>query len=288
MSTCSESSLLAGEPIAGSAVANTWRFLGLEYRGRWEAHAVEQAAFPPAARAAVDAFQALPGTRVQLIRRPRRKGPLQVVFADTTPGAERVRRLQVPSLEALGDVDLSGLMAGTAAVGEPDPGPLLWVCANGRRDACCARYGAQLFYALDELLGESVWETTHLGGHRFAATLLWLPEGLSLGRLRAEDAPRLVGAVRRGEVLDVERLRGRTAWPPEVQAAEAAVRADTGVRRAGGMRWLGSLVGGDRVQVRLEVDGYGERVVEMTKQPLPLRRTSCSKEPVPGVAWRAA
>ena len=48
------------------------------------------------------------------------------------------------------------------------PAPLLLVCTHGRRDACCAQFGRPTAMALARRYGTAVWETTHVGGDRFA------------------------------------------------------------------------------------------------------------------------
>lgn len=59
----------------------------------------------------------------------------------------------------------------------------LLVCTHGSRDACCAKFGYPLYRVLRDvhvpLSGGKIraWRTSHLGGHRFAPTLLDLPEG---------------------------------------------------------------------------------------------------------------
>jgi hypothetical protein len=75
-------------------------------------------------------------------------------------------------------------------------------------------------FALDAVRSGRVWETTHLGGDRFAANVLALPSGLLYGRVRPEDAPDLADAVDAGRVL-VNLLRGRIGLPPAAQAAAA-------------------------------------------------------------------
>ncbi|MFZ5826244.1 MAG: sucrase ferredoxin [Bacillota bacterium] len=56
----------------------------------------------------------------------------------------------------------------------------LLVCTHGTVDAACGRYGYPVYeqlrdrYASDSL---RVWRVSHFGGHRFAPTLLDLPEG---------------------------------------------------------------------------------------------------------------
>ena len=73
-----------------------------------------------------------------------------------------------------------------------------------------------------------VYECSHLGGHRFAANVLVLPDGLCFGRLDARSAPALAEELDAGR-LPLEHLRGRTAFEPEQQAAEILVRRELGL-----------------------------------------------------------
>ncbi|ADP83294.1 sucrase ferredoxin [Pseudofrankia inefficax] len=75
-----------------------------------------------------------------------------------------------------------------AAAAEPGPSRLeapaidVLVCGHGTRDSCCGRLGAGLTARLGAVAapdGVTIWRTSHLGGHRFAATFLLLPEGTS-------------------------------------------------------------------------------------------------------------
>ena len=75
--------------------------------------------------------------------------------------------------------------------------PILLVCTNGRRDACCALRGRALTLALADEHAERTWECTHLGGHRFAANLVCLPHGIVYGRVPPDDGRRLAGLPRR-------------------------------------------------------------------------------------------
>ena len=136
-------------------------------------------------------------------------------------------------------IDFSALDAGDrSAVAEldhtfPDT-PLLGVCTNGKRDACCATVGRQVAIAAEALEAASgasadapfpaVWEITHLGGHRFAPTAVVLPSGYSYGRLDAASATRVLADARRGRMA-VPECRGRSTWSRPGQAAELAVRA---------------------------------------------------------------
>ena len=68
-------------------------------------------------------------------------------------------------------------------VGEADPwlphrDPLVLVCTNGRHDPCCATFGRPLARVLREgARRDDVWECSHIGGDRFAANIVILPEG---------------------------------------------------------------------------------------------------------------
>ncbi len=74
----------------------------------------------------------------------------------------------------------------------------LLVCTHGRRDAACGKLGYGPYeglrcrYAGAPGEGLRVWRVSHLGGHRFAPTLLDLPEGRLWGHLESEVLEDLV------------------------------------------------------------------------------------------------
>jgi hypothetical protein len=74
---------------------------------------------------------------------------------------------------------------------------------------------------------EWTWECSHLGGDRFAATMLVLPEGLCYGRVDSTDPADLIRLYRDGR-LNNEFLRGRTSLAHAVQAAQYFVRRESG------------------------------------------------------------
>lgn len=71
--------------------------------------------------------------------------------------------------------------------------------------------------------GAAVWESSHVGGHRFAANLVVLPRGLHYGRLSPAQGPTAVREAAHGRVVP-EVLRGRPGQAPPVQAAEVHAR----------------------------------------------------------------
>ena len=231
----------AGEPLAGTAPTDT-AYLLVEYPGPWGRKALEQSRLPEPVRRELAARAASAGVRVQLIRRHRRPTPREgfqvfVVYADPKSPWAETAVLDEP--ESLLDLDLAAVAAGRSPGLEPHRDPLLLVCTNGRRDACCAELGRPLVAALDEAWPEETWETTHLGGHRFAGAMLALPHGLSYGRVSAETGLEIAKRTQRGE-LDPWHLRGRTAYSGAVQAAEIALLERLGETRADALTLLGA------------------------------------------------
>ncbi len=113
------------------------------------------------------------------------------------------------------------------------PGPparTYLVCTNGARDQCCAIRGAAVARALGNARPGAAYESSHLGGHRFAANVLVLPDGLCFGRLDVRAALALVDELDAGR-LPLEHFRGRTSLTEEQQAAEIFVRRELALER---------------------------------------------------------
>ena len=84
-------------------------------------------------------------------------------------------------------------------------------------------------HALAAIAPEQVWQTSHLGGHRFAATAVVLPTGVQLGRLAPSEADQVWQGIQSGTIHSLERYRGNTSWPKAAQAAAIKVRAVEGL-----------------------------------------------------------
>jgi len=128
------------------------------------------------------------------------------------------------------------------------------VCTNGARDPCCAIRGPAVAHALARALPGRVYECSHLGGHRFAANVLVLPDALCFGRLDARSALALASELEEGR-LPLENLRGRTTLEPEQQAAEILIRRALGLIRIEDLKHLEAtefeLADGRRATARL-------------------------------------
>lgn len=76
-----------------------------------------------------------------------------------------------------------------------------FVCTHGQRDACCAKYGYGIVCELRKEFGElEVFEVSHLGGDRFAASVLCFPSGDMFGHLRPGNVVQCLRAVAQGNI----------------------------------------------------------------------------------------
>ena len=216
---CSDLSRAEGEPLDATA-SRVDHWLLVEYRGLWAPNAVRGSGLSDDVKAKLrEQVQARPKTRLLFIRRPDRRGrPLLRAYAATSrEGEETLSCHAFEDYEDLRRLDLAG-------TGDRLDHPLFLVCTHGRHDACCARRGRPLFEALAELLDEEwVWQSTHVGGDRFAGNLVCLPHGLYYGRADREDAPTLLDEHLSGRVV-LANYRGRSAYTFGEQAAEHDVR----------------------------------------------------------------
>lgn len=225
---CSTASRDLEEPLAGSA-STVRTFLLLEAAGPWGVDAVRDCRLDEEVRQRLLGLESAHRIRPLLVRRHGRSvaGPRRVFLARadrTDPWAETA---VLDDVRELLDVDLTGVAEGRSAGLTPHRDPLFLVCTHGRHDACCAERGRPLAAAMAEVAPEDTWEVSHIGGDRFAANVLVLPDGLYYGRVSPEDAPGLVATHRAGR-LDLTHLRGRSSYPFAVQAAEVHLRRETG------------------------------------------------------------
>lgn len=290
---CAQASIELEEPIIGTAAAQTGVFLGVEVRGVWPRDAFDCTTVPDALRSRLPMWAAaIPGFRPQALRRPGREQCAEpaVFVALTGPDCDVLVRLDAPSLEALAEIDLPSVVETIRAGGVPAGAhrveeTAVWVCVHGKRDRCCAKFGVPVFEAAAALEGVDVWQTSHLGGHRFAATLLCLPSGVCYGRLQASDVEPLVRNHGQGRVHDLTLFRGRTCWSAPGQAAVHFVRAHLGEMALGGLVPTSETKTETGVVVRVE-SPRGAFDVAVVKRPIGGEAPpSCEKPPAPAAGW---
>lgn len=232
---CAEVSREHAEPL-GATASRVDHWILVEYRRLWSRDPIAGSGLPDEAKAHLRAqLRRLPNSRLLFVRRPGPDQPeiLSVFFGSSLESGPRFFRAAVSSYAELSELDIASALTGGAVAGETLPHPLFVVCTHGKRDRCCARYGRPLYDELAEELDPGwVWQSTHVGGDRFAGNLVCLPEGLYFGRVDRQDAWGLLDEYLAGRI-ELGRYRGRSCYGFAAQAAERLVREETGLTGIG-------------------------------------------------------
>ncbi|TVP73008.1 MAG: sucrase ferredoxin [Nitriliruptor sp.] len=285
-STCSTLARAHHEPLAGTA-SQASGYLLIEQPGSWGRHALTESALAADLGARLEDAGEAAGVKVLLTRRP---GPhagvelarREVVLAHTgpTPWME-VCQLTPSELAALDPAACAAPVP--PGLGTTVTRPRWLVCTHAKRDRCCASLGRPVADTLGALHAEETWETSHLGGHRFAATMLVLPEGLVYGDLDVATAMEVVTGHLAGRV-SLDHLRGRSHLSPLAQVAEVAARSQLGVDRIDGVEVTdqplqGPEPDGGPVQVAVAAGGRQVQVSIRARRDRRPRPMSCDTEP---------
>jgi len=273
---CSHSSVERGEPLAATASrADHW--ILLEYRRLWSRDVLAGSGLTEQVKAHLRAHLArLPRSRLLFVKRPDRREPdgLALFLASTGEHGGRLLGIELEAYDDVRGVDLAAALTGGPPAGTPLE-RLLVVCTHGKRDRCCALHGRPLYDALRRGPdADAVWQSSHVGGDRFAGNLVALPDGLYFGRVGPGDAAALTEELRAGRI-PLERYRGRSAYGFPAQAAERRVREETGLRGVADLRLEDGARTGPgawRIVLRTEHDGRSHEV-------------EVAEELAPEVAW---
>ena len=267
---CADTSLADAEPL-GATASRVDRWILLEYRGLWAHDAVDDSTLSAAVKAYLLAERRRqPRTRILFVRRIERRAQdgLVAFVAHTTEGERSLRRVQLDRYDELLELDL-------LTVGEPVDHPLFLVCTHGKHDRCCAKYGRPLYDAVREQVDvDWAWQSTHVGGDRFAGNLVALPDGAYYGRVEPAEAWPLLESALRGEIY-LPRYRGRSCHSFPVQAAERAVRESTGLLGVADVRFAGGSRIDNGWRVRLDAGG-AEHVVDVRLEEGEPTHLTCS------------
>lgn len=225
---CCELSQEMNEPLAGTAVTAAVWFM-LEYTHPWGAKATSENELLPAVRQWLGDEVVARHGRLQFIRQFRPAADVITLFIGVNDEINpRLYEFHLGAYEDMFELDMAALINGD---GRYHPhlvtGQRTFICTNGKRDKSCAVYGANLYRSLAQKQPHSVWMTTHLGGHRFAATLLTLPAGVCYGRVAPQEIDTFMTAVQQGDIW-LEKYRGRTCYSAIVQTADYYYRQQTG------------------------------------------------------------
>ncbi|NIC06718.1 sucrase ferredoxin [Billgrantia bachuensis] len=218
---CALESLALGDPLAGSA-AHAERNLLLSWpRAKWQRSLRQASDMSDAVMTRLEAI-AEAGRRVNLIHRRDQPSERHCLYLMPENRRFEVTREELPVfLDALGrDEPLTSWEA------SPPAGPLLLCCTHGKKDKCCAKFGYATYKALDAAVAEralpfEVWESTHLGGCRLAASAVVFPALRKYGRINEEDVLPLLESEIAGRPY-LPCYRGDSRLSPMQQCAQVA------------------------------------------------------------------
>jgi hypothetical protein len=235
---CSISSSLAQEPLIGSASRTDYWIL-LEYPYPPPEKALHGNHLSDEINRYLSAVQsALPESRTLLIRRKSSKAgshPL-LYLADGREGQTHLYKFPLSDYRDVLKLDIPGILArGPTAPDNLSEENIFLVCTNGKRDPCCLKWGLPLLNILQEHVGEAAWQTSHVGGHRFAPNMICLPHGFYYGRVPQDQVTRIADRHLTGHIT-LENFRGSAAYPAPAQAAEYFLRLETREDRIGAYR----------------------------------------------------
>lgn len=275
-------------PVGTATEAAHW--LLIEDPSPWGAEAVDDADWFADVQRTLGRWQdAVPDLRIQLIRRTigtrDTAGQIRCLAVRAGPDPA-MQSWTLDTYRGLVGLDVPAVLHAEGRANEFTP--LLLTCVNGQRDACCAKWGRPVAEAAAEAEAKAAWQTSHLGGHRFAPTALVLPHGTHYGWLQADDVADLVEAHRQGQLYDLDRVRGHVHRPRPVQAACLMLRKQLALRAVDAVD--GSVVEVDEgeweVQVQADEATYTAQVWQEQRDSVFPHSCETDKGK-PDVAWRA-
>jgi hypothetical protein len=249
---CRDLCIARGEPAAGlGASARSYALLHWP-RGHWRVPRTTSHLMPDTLAHAIRAANAA-GIHVALVDGD------DIAF--THEGV--VRRTATPD-------EMAGLLLtiadGGRLDGERDARITVVCCTDGKQDPCCARYGFATLKALRQAADPTAFrilQSTHLGGCRFAASVVVLPQRARYGRLEPAQVPDFLSCLQDG-VPYLPAYRGNPALDAPRQAAEHAALAWAAQRGISGAVQLEDLpadaASARRMECRATIAGQSVRI----------------------------
>jgi hypothetical protein len=256
---CSELSRGVTEKTFGTAsVGQVW--ILLEYPFAWGPHALDDSNLASPVKIHLKrALKSIPHAKLLFIKQERARLSHRSLFVVRCRESQPfVRRFTIEDYGELTEIDFAAVATGTLSADENIfRDPLFLICTHGRRDKCCAKFGYPLYKSLQrERTSQAVWQSSHVGGDRFAANLVCFPHGLFYAHV-TENIGSAILKEYEEERIALQNYRGRACYSNAVQAAEFFARTESGIREIAQLHRLYS--------ARVAEESWEVRFLEATK-----------------------
>ncbi|TDX32748.1 hypothetical protein DFO67_10142 [Modicisalibacter xianhensis] len=244
---CAMESARIGDPLVGTGAHATRNLLVSWPRAKWLRNLRQASDMPEEVVNLLNAI-AEGGRRVNLIHRQAQPSHLHRLVSMPEGRIFEVKREELTELlhAFIAEKSLDRWQTGNV------DGSMILCCTHGKKDKCCAKFGYRSYKALASEAQQhsypfDVWESSHLGGCRLAASVMIFPALRKYGRLTDDDVPRLLQAESENRPY-LPCYRGDSTLTPPEQCAQVAAltwldkRGMHGsVTVTGEARWLDAL-----------------------------------------------
>lgn len=221
--SCTEFSKKAGEQIFGTAPRVDHWFL-IEYTGNWSYNALESSQIPQMVKDFLaDEMKEIPNSRIQLIKKDDNSSSPGFYYANSTEVEPSLYQFPIEQYVDILDLDLRSFVEKESIADYRTDRRFALVCTHGSHDRCCGTLGVPVYNKLGTERQIEAWRTSHVGGHRFSANVLMLPEGIYYGRVNESNISDILHAHLRNEIA-IGNFRGRSCYSPTSQVCDYFLR----------------------------------------------------------------
>lgn len=238
--SCSQLTRQSGNSLSGTGLTYE-NYLVVECPPPWNSYDLETPRIPDNLRAIGDEIYGNRPVknRILLIYNPlyHQENTLRVLTFQKPPGFTQG---YIGQEFLVSDINEVASLAETCFKTPPEAGDTnalktrdILICTHGQNDQCCARYGNPLYrqalkiiedYSLTDI---RVWQTSHIGGHRFAPTAIAFPNGRYYGQITSPALQALL--MQSGSIHDLNQAyRGWGILPKPVQLLEKELLTEWG------------------------------------------------------------
>lgn len=161
-------------------------------------------------------FGICPDSRVQVITQDDSTAKI-LFFAVAFENDQRLYRFPLACYDDIQNFSWQSMIDGDKAYDQYlTTEPIYLVCTNDQHDPCCGRVGQALFEEAKS--NHHVWQSSHLGGDRFAANVVSLPQGNYYRRVTSDGFKKIIEAEKQS-LLDLQHFAGRSCYARIEQVA---------------------------------------------------------------------